>query len=275
MQADFLTLDVFTDRRFGGNPLAVFPDAEHIPPELMQPIAREFNLSETVFILPAEDKGDFRLRIFTPFAELPFAGHPTVGAALALRAHGRVQDRVMFEEGAGLIPVSVTVAGKATLTSAHFPERAAQEIPPEALAEVLGIAADTVRGSGIWGAGNNFYLAELPDRAGVAAAGLNLSAWRTHMTGLPVTGLFFFTRYTEDPQTDIHARMFAPDLGVPEDPATGSAVTALGGYLGPGTYRVAQGVEMGRPSLLHLTVDDLAHVGGTAVHVSAGTMTLA
>jgi trans-2,3-dihydro-3-hydroxyanthranilate isomerase len=299
MKHRFFTLDVFTDRAFGGNQLAVFPDAANVSPDRMQDIAREFNFSETVFVLPPEDPAHARrVRIFTPGAELPFAGHPTVGTAHLLAATGAVptvegENSFVLEEGVG--PVLVTVrrsAGAvvfAQLSVAKLPERLDTAAPGE-IAEVLSLSRDDVVDDAVgpvaYSCGVPFLFARLRNVDVVSRAELNYAAWKRTLAQRGTNELFFFAEGGRLPGADVHGRMFAPGLGVPEDPATGSAVAALAGYLvalqqpadGTGKWTVEQGVEMGRPSLLHLEADirdgviSGVRVGGQSVIVTEGLM---
>jgi trans-2,3-dihydro-3-hydroxyanthranilate isomerase len=298
MRYRFLTADVFTDRPFGGNPLAVFPDARGISPERMQQVARELNLSETVFVLPPEDLGHTRrLRIFTPGMELPFAGHPTVGTALILAWLGEVpltgeETRIVFEEGVGPVPVAIRAAdGKAVfaqLSASQLPELRSAPSAPE-LAEMLSLDPDDILTGGdspqAVSCGVAFLFIPLRDRDALRRARVRLDRWETLLAHSWAPHVYVFTRDHELPETDLRVRMFAPAMGIAEDPATGAAAAAFGGYLGSrssedGTLRwtLEQGFEMGRPSLLHLEVDraggeiTAVRVGGGAVLMSEGTM---
>lgn len=300
MRYRFITVDVFTSRRFAGNPLAVFPDARGLDPGQMQQIAREFNLSETTFVLPPEDgRHTRRVRIFTPGAEVPFAGHPTVGTAWVLAHLGEVPltgdtTRIVFEEGVGPVPVSIFAKDgrpvASQLTAAKLPEFGPLPPGPHAIAAALSLETSDLIGTPYEpeavSCGLPFLFVPLRDRAAVARARLNRQEWERVLGSYWATEVFFFAFDPELPGTDLHARMFAPKLGVMEDPATGAAVSALGGYLGrrdertDGTLRwiVEQGFEMGRPSLLELEIDKRGsrivevRVGGPSVFVSEGWM---
>lgn len=300
MKHRFFTLDVFTDRAFGGNQLAVFPDAGAVPAERMQDVAREFNFSETVFVLPPEDPAHARrMRIFTPGAELPFAGHPTVGTAHLLAATGAVptvegDNFFVLEEGVGPVRVSVRKEQGAVVFAqlgvAKLPERLESGHTLDGVAEALSLsredfAKDDV-GPVAYSCGVPFLFARLRDVAAVGRAELNYAAWKRALTQRGTNELFFFAEGGRLPGADVHGRMFAPGLGVPEDPATGSAVAALAGYLvalqrpadGTSKWTVEQGVEMGRPSLLYLEADvsngaiSGVRVGGQSVIVTEGQM---
>lgn len=301
MRAKFHTLDVFTDRAFGGNPLAVFPDADGIAPELMQRIARELNLSETVFVMwNAPPAGaDCRVRIFTPGVELPFAGHPSVGTGYLLAALERLRAeggaaRVVLGETVGPVPVEVRMEdGRpvfAMLSAAQMPEIGPEPPPPHVVAEVLSLSVDDLGGS----LGTAFATSGVPwlfvSVRGQGALGrvrMNRAAWERHLADAWGPHVYVVTDDAEADGT-LRARMFAPAMDIPEDPATGAAVTALAALLarrdaaGDGTLRwtVDQGVEMGRPSRLFLEADvaggrlAAVRVGGGCVAVSEGVMTL-
>ncbi|MBF0394523.1 MAG: PhzF family phenazine biosynthesis protein, partial [Alphaproteobacteria bacterium] len=292
---DFVTADVFTTRRFGGNPLAVFPRA---PASLndadMQAIAREMNLSETVFVFPAKsgDARARRVRIFTPAAELPFAGHPTVGAAAMLVALGEIaadsdgRAELVLEEGVGPVPVAVEHRSDrlwARLTCPKPPAELGVAVPPRGVvAAFLGLdEADLDDGAAIeaWSSGPAFTMVPLASPAAVARALLDRALWKRAQGG----NLYLFAETAHD---RLHARMFAPVLGIDEDPATGSAAVALAGLLakrltdGPHRIDIAQGVEMGRPSHMELEFEVRGataisvSLGGAVVPVSEGRLTL-
>src|SRR3954464_14241907 len=191
MRARFVTADVFTDRTFGGNQLAVFPDASAIPVDLMQPIAREFNFSETTFVLPPDDRANTaRVRIFTPGGELPFAGHPTVGTAHVLAATGAIGlsgdlTRIVFEEGAGPVPVSIRATGGkpvfAQLTSAKLPEVGPPPPSIARLAEMLSLQPSDLRGGSYQpesvSCGVPFLFVPVTDRAAVGRSRIKVDLW--------------------------------------------------------------------------------------------------
>ena len=293
MRYRFLTCDVFTTRRFGGNQLAVLPDAAGLDGAAMQRLAAEFNYSETTFVLPPADPANLaRVRIFTPRAEMPFAGHPTVGTALALAWLGRTpaDGAFVLEEEAGPVAVRLSTDGAGRLGAEFTAPAAATHSPPLAhapFARALGLAGDDLVLDGglpcVASCGAPFVVVELASRAALARASL------ASLAGLPedaAVGVFLFTRDGADEDADLWARMFAPAHGVPEDPATGSAAAALAGFLAgrPGLadgwhgWRIAQGIEMGRPSLIAaraLRRDGRVaevRVGGTAVPVAEGTI---
>jgi trans-2,3-dihydro-3-hydroxyanthranilate isomerase len=295
MRHRFLTADVFTDRPFGGNPLAVFPDGRNLSSDQMQRVARELNLSETVFVLPPDDPGHSRrLRIFTPGMEVPFAGHPTVGTALILARLGEIETaegetRITFEEGVGPVPVTLRSEGGvpvfAQLSVAQLPEFGPPSPSAAELAEMLALdPGDILTGDDFPQAascGVPFLYIPLRNRDALRRARVRPDRWEALVADTWAPHLYVFAR-----EPALRVRMFGPAFGIPEDPATGAAAAAFGGYLGTraperdGTLRwtIEQGVEMGRPSLLHLEVDKkdgaitAVRVGGGAVLMSEGWM---
>ena len=291
----FYTLDVFTDRPFGGNPLAVVLDADALSGEQMQIIAAEFNLSETVFVLkPAKAGGERkRLRIFTPQAELPFAGHPTVGVSYLLAKLNLVEldpaDPVMvLEEGVGDVPVKVQ-SGAGGLRSTRMsvprmPERGPEPPARAELAAMLSLAEDDLLPShAAYSCGVPFLFLPVRDRAAIARIKLRTDLWEKLLSSWWAKSVFAFTTDTVSKDAQVHARMFAPAMGVAEDPATGSAASALAGWLhaqapGDGSRRwlIEQGFKMGRPSLIELEADvtggqiATVRVGGSSVLMSDG-----
>jgi trans-2,3-dihydro-3-hydroxyanthranilate isomerase len=291
----FLTCDVFTDVRFGGNPLAVLPDARGLSVQQMQQVAREFNYSETTFVLPAERGGDRRVRIFTPAREVPFAGHPTIGTAFALAMLGELgivagPRTVTLEEAAGMVPVEVRPRPEGLWCELRAPEPLAlgATYPLDAVAPAVGLAAGDLRTDRhlpcIASVGLPFLVVEVADLGALARSRPDPGALqRLAGSSGGVVDVHLYVR-TDGP-VDLRARMFAPLDGVSEDPATGSANAALAGLLGSlepadgrDTWRIAQGVEMGRPSLLEARVERRdgnvvgVWVGGSAVLVSRGTI---
>jgi trans-2,3-dihydro-3-hydroxyanthranilate isomerase len=287
--------DVFTDTRFGGNQLAVLPDAQGLSDRQMQQIAREFNFSESTFVLPPEKGHDRRVRIFTPTAEIPFAGHPNVGTAFTLAATGALGsvDRpvtVTFEEKAGLVPITITRRNGSIWCelTAPAPLSLGPVVPPDLLAAAVSLSRDdvisTTNPPQVASVGLPFVVAELRDRGALERA-------RAHGPGLDaikalgiVPDIHLYVRSGDE--FDLRTRMFAPYDGVPEDPATGSANCALAALLtrqrpetdGVFTYRIAQGVEMGRPSVLEARSEKRdgevvgTRIGGASVLVSEGTI---
>jgi trans-2,3-dihydro-3-hydroxyanthranilate isomerase len=297
MKRRFTTLDVFSERRFAGNPLAVVLEAEGLGGEAMQAVAREFNLSETVFVLPPENPAHrARYRIFTPKEEVAFAGHPTVGTAVLLGClDGGVGPReLLLEANIGPVPCRVTPAG-AELGQASFvlpalPSAAGAPPPVDALARALGISAGDIGFDAYvpscWSAGIGFTFAPLKSLDAVRRSKPDLAQFSKVLTDGAHRAVFAFCRETAEAGHDFHARMFAPSYGVAEDPATGSAVAAFAAVLarfgglkdGEHAMTIEQGYEMGRPSLIHLTLTlagaalKTASVGGGAVIVSTGTI---
>ncbi|MGH0036953.1 MAG: PhzF family phenazine biosynthesis protein [Myxococcota bacterium] len=268
-------IDVFTDQPFGGNPLAVFPEPGALDPEVMQRIAREMNLSETTFVGPPSPEGraagcDWRVRIFTPGAELPMAGHPTLGTAFALLRDGRIEGgQVVFEEGVGPVPVRLDAAADGRVR-VEMEQPAPSFEPPfedrEGLARSLGIDPADLHPD--WPArvascGVPFLMVPLRGLEAARRARPAPAHWSGTLGARGVHGAMAFCVETENDDCDVHARMFAPALGVTEDPATGSACGPLGAYLleqgllgrrDALSLRIEQGLEMGRPSLVEVSV---------------------
>jgi|KBSMisStandDraft_5_1062788.scaffolds.fasta_scaffold57347_2 trans-2,3-dihydro-3-hydroxyanthranilate isomerase len=296
----FHTLDVFTDRPFGGNQLAVFPEAPELAKDEMQRIAAEFNLSETVFVQPARDPRNTRhLRIFTPAEELPFAGHPTIGTAhllAALRAFPLKGDRtnIVLEEEAGPVQVSITQRkGKLPFVELAAPALPTFGPPPphaSELAAVLNLEpGDLLDGTDAPQAcscGVPYLFVPVRDRSVLARVQVDGGAWRAVLAHYWAPAVYVFCRDPELKGSALRARMFGPGLGIVEDPATGSAAAAIAGYLasrdstreGTLRWRIEQGFEMGRPSLLDVEADirqgkvKQVRVGGTAVRISDGEL---
>ncbi|WP_375263563.1 PhzF family phenazine biosynthesis protein [Palleronia sp.] len=268
----YLVYDVFTDRPFGGNPLAIFPDASSLAPALMQPIAREFGFSETIFLFPED--GDVRVRIFTPTQEIPFAGHPLIGSLVALHDEG-APDTVTIHTGVG--PIAGCVADgvasfrrEAEVELLHTPDPAlvarCLSIDPAAIAEVT-----------IASAGLPFALTELSDRETLSRTRPDLGAFREASALYPLPFDFSVYAYVREGET-IHARMFAPLDDIPEDPATGSAATVLALYLAKGgslNLEIRQGEDMARPSLIRAeAAGGAVIISGRAVRVMEGRLTV-
>ncbi len=296
MKRRFVTLDVFTSQRFGGNPLAVVLDAEGLDTQAMQTIAREFNLSETVFVLPPDDPIHLaRFRIFMPYRELPFAGHPTVGAAVQLALMNCAvpgQDlNFMVEEEVGVVPCTVRIAdaekGRARFELPRLPQEIEGELSVEAIAAALGLDAEEIGFPGhkvsCYSAGNPFVFVPVRDLAAIRRIAVRSHLWSAAFGGGGRDfSAFVYTRECVEADGAFHARMLEPGLG--EDPATGSAVAAFAGALmqfeppaaRQTTYAIEQGYEMGRPSRIILGMDVLggrlegATIGGDAVLVSEG-----
>ena len=297
MRRRFVTCDVFTDTLFGGNPLAVVLDAEGLSDARMQQVAREFNYSETTFVLPAEHGHDRRVRIFTPSREVPFAGHPNVGTAFVLASLGEfgpLDDPlvVAFEEVAGVVPVSVQrLVGGRIWCELEAPEALSlgPELPIAAVAEAVGLTPQDIatdrHGPRVASVGLEFIVAELADRPALERARPDEAALqRLVALGASTPDIHVYVADGTD-GFDLRARMFAPFDGVTEDPATGSANCALVGLLaglddtdGERSWRIAQGVQMGRPSVLEARVQRVGGevagvwIGGSSVLVSEGTI---
>jgi len=264
----FVTVDVFTDRRFGGNPLAVFPDARGLSDADMQRLAAEFNLSETTFVLPPADPANTaRVRIFNRTSEMPFAGHPNVGTGYVLARQGRDKNGVLrFEEIAGLVEIKVERDGAGAPTGATIaapqPLSVGLELPADTVAACAGLNASDVLVRAhkpvLASVGMPFIFAEVTGAA-LTRAAPDLAKFRSTEAAIPaLKGRLALHLYAREGGR-IRARMFAPLSGTIEDPATGSANAALGPLLlsltreESGKYEIVQGVEMGRPSLLHVT----------------------
>lgn len=293
----FYTADVFTTQAFGGNPLAVFPQAAAISSERMQAIARELNLSETVFVLPPETAtGTRRLRIFTPGSEIPFAGHPTVGTAFVLAAIRELPltgdtTAIVFEEGVGPVPVTIrSQAGQPVFSELEAAQRPVIQPIARSITElgaIVGLAAADLEVPG-WqpataSCGLPFSVIPVRDSAALAAARLDLGRWEQTLASSEAPQVYLVTGLGSDRLT---VRMFAPALGIAEDPATGAAAAALGGYLVQGRslpdgdypWAIAQGAAVQRPSELTVRVTlldglvDRVRVGGCSVLMSEGVI---
>lgn len=296
MRFTYVTCDVFTSRRFGGNQLAVLPDARGLTDEQMLAVTREFGYSESVFVFPPESGGTRHVRIFTPGGEVPFAGHPTVGCAIVLAHAGLVtlargRGRVVLEEGVGHVPVTLRVDATgsfAQFTTAMLPETGPPPPPRNALAAMLSLdPADLLDGD--WApqgvtCGLKFLLVPLRDRDAVRRSRVRVEPFEQTLQGWWTDMVLVFSRDPERGGAGARARMYAPGVNVPEDPATGSAAAALAGYLaardpraeGTLAWTVEQGYEMGRPSQIEIEADKAGgeitaiRVGGSAVMVMEG-----
>jgi trans-2,3-dihydro-3-hydroxyanthranilate isomerase len=292
----FVTLDVFTERRFAGNPLAVVLESEGLDTAAMQAIAGEFNLSEAVFVLPPEQaQHRARYRIFTPKEEVAFAGHPTLGTAvlLGMLDGGREERDMILGAKIGPVPCRVAPAeggGQGSFALPALPRDEGAPPPIDDLAAALGLAADDI-GVGTYqpacfSMGIAFTFAPVKSVDAVARAAPDLRQFSSALSARAHRAVYVYCPEAAEPGNDFHARMFAPSYGVLEDPATGSAVSAFAGVLArfggfkDGTHSVTieQGYEMGRPSLitLGLTLEGGAltagTIGGGAVVVSEGTI---
>jgi trans-2,3-dihydro-3-hydroxyanthranilate isomerase len=299
MRYKFFTCDVFTASQFGGNQLAVLPDATGLSTETMQRIAREFNYSESTFVFPAEQGYTRKVRIFTPSAEVPFAGHPNVGTAFVLAKTGQLgklhnQLTVTFEENAGLVPVTIQQRpDQGIWCELRAPEQLSigKVIAVEEAAATLSLSTDDIctqtHPPQVASVGLPFLLVELKSREALQRARVSMD----HLDKLAARGVVpdIHLYYQSKDEFDIRARMFAPLDGILEDPATGSANCALAGLLthhhelksGEFSWRIAQGVEMGRPSSLEARTEKkdgrVAHtwIGGLSVLVTEGHIEVA
>jgi trans-2,3-dihydro-3-hydroxyanthranilate isomerase len=295
-KAFYYLVDVFTDSVFGGNQLAVFPKGEEVPEHLMQQIAKELNLSETTFVLPpVNPQNDIKLRIFTPGQELPMAGHPTIGTAFVLlqqellSSEGRNQ--LVFEEGVGDIPVAFEQNGQElgliTMTQ-PFPKFGQTVTNVQLLADLLSLSPEDILpepAAQVVSCGVPYLFVPLKNLAAVQKARLRTEILENQLNLIGSQSVFLFSMETEDPANHVHGRMFAPAFGIPEDPATGSACGPLGCYLvhhklvpeqASSHIVCEQGFEMGRASLLYLTIGqenntiNQVKVGGKSVLVGEG-----
>lgn len=301
MQSDltFHIYDVFTGHPYSGNPLAIVEEADALSTSQMQRIARQFNLSETIFVMTPRDPAHAaRVRIFFPTAEIPFAGHPTLGCAVHLaRQSGEERSiHLVLEEEAGLVPVDLVFekdGWRGEFSAPILPERSPLDLDVSLLADAIGVAeADvdlSVHAPAAIQGGPTFLFVPLSGLDALRVARPSDPAWSalTSRTGLSAVYIYAPTGETGPDAADFQARLFAPDDGIPEDPATGSATALLsaqlmaGGMVGEGITRfsIRQGVEMGRPSELALTtnVENGAlvdvRVGGVAVPVATGKIT--
>lgn len=297
--------DVFTDTRLAGNPLAIIFGADGLSDETMQTLAQELNLSETVFVQAAENPAHVaRLRIFTPARELPFAGHPTVGTAIALceRNHGLERPALdivcVLEENVGpvrcAVKLSEGVASFAEFDLPRNPGRIEMNLDRQGLADALGLKLGDLgfenHVASIWSAGVPFLLLPLHNLATVQSVEFDPMLWEraAPLVEGRLTSAYVYCRGGVHHAARFHARMFSPDMGISEDPATGAAVAALAGAIhhfdalpdGHHPYLIEQGVEMGRPSFIHLHMDvkeqaiARARIGGQAVKLAEGELFL-
>jgi trans-2,3-dihydro-3-hydroxyanthranilate isomerase len=292
MRRNFVVLDVFTARRRAGNPLAVVLDSQDLDSAAMQSIAREFNLSETVFVMPPQAGGRAKIRIFTPGRELPFAGHPTVGTAVLLALKdSKGAGRFVLEEEVGPVPCAVepidAVWGRARFDLPKLPEPAREMNDPNAVAAAVGLKPDDIGDlpPGIWSAGVLFAYLPVRSRDAVARSKADAAMLERALGPGDPKSIFIFSRETTEAGHHFHARMYAPSFGIPEDPATGSAVAGFAGLIaahdklkdGEHEFVIEQGYEMGRPSVIRLYMTmrggklSAASIGGEAVIFSEGT----
>lgn len=296
--------DVFTDTRLAGNPLAVVFDADDLDDDTMQRIAGEFNLSETVFVKTAENPAHTaRLRIFTPGRELPFAGHPTVGAAIAIAEAGNAdtaqRDQVcVLEENVGPVRCAVRFGGsKVAFAEFDLPRKSTRldaTFDRQALADAFSLKPGQIgfenHVPSLWSAGVAFVMIPVHDLAAAAELEFDPALWERCVPFAEgrLASAYIYCRGGVNHNAKFHARMFAPDMGITEDPATGSAVAAMSGAIhffdklvdGHHPFLIEQGVEMGRPSHIHLHLDVSggsiagARIGGEAIRIASGTLDL-
>lgn len=302
MALTYHILDVFTDRRFGGNPLAVVLGADGLSDGQMQAIAGEFNLSETVFVLPSDRPAhSAKVRIFTPRSEVPFAGHPTLGTATLLAGlqaapmpNGEADALVILEQNIGTVRVGVRLRegapAFAEFDAPKLPAEAGVLPPVDILAAGLGLMPSEVGFENhkpiCFAAGNTFAFVPVASLEAIRRARVNGAHWERAFDQQGVVGVYLYTRQCEHSGRAFHVRMFAPQVGIAEDPATGSAAVGLAGVvqhfdgLPDGTYKriVEQGYEMGRPSQIALTLVvaggklTSVRIGGASVRVATGTL---
>lgn len=300
MKLPFATYDVFTSERFGGNPLAIVEQADGLSTAQMQVIAREFNLSETIFVrTPKDPANTASVRIFFPTAEIPFAGHPTVGCAIHLaqkkyKAGCSFETTIRLEEVAGLVPVKVSRIGevpRAQFTAPVTPFAVDVPLPSAGrIAEALGLSASDIgfdgHRPGVFKGGPSFLYVPLGSRDALARARVTEPHWSNVFANLGTRMAYMYARGGDGAGTAFRARAYAPLDGIPEDPATGSATAILAAQLlgaealAGGTHRwtLEQGYEMGRPSDLWLEADVAAakllavRVAGQAVQIMSGVL---
>ena len=298
MKYRYYICDVFTDTRFGGNQLAVLPQAERLPAQQMQQIAREFNFSETTFVFPAKAGHTRHVRIFTPAREIPFAGHPNIGTAFVLASTGEFGEikssfTVTFEEDAGLVSIAIQASdGKIASCELTAPQAVSfgKALPVELVAAAISVDAKDVvtktHAPQVTSVGLPFVMVELKDRSALERARVSMNGFDALAAQGVMPDVYLYAHANDG--FDIRARMFAPLSGVPEDPATGSANCALAGLLahhspqpnGSFVWRIAQGVEMGRPSTLIARAEkkdgviQTTRIGGASVLVSEGFLYL-
>ena len=294
MKYRFYTCDVFTETRFGGNPLAVLPNAEGLSSLEMQQIAREFNYSESTFVLPPRQGHTRRVRIFTPTQEIPFAGHPNVGTAFVLASTGELgleaEAKIVFEEEAGFVPITIRKVEGRIWCELQAPEALSigQAISVDLAASALSLSPQDIVTSThqpqVASVGLPFIMVEVRNRTALENARPHIPVLEEiHESGI-MPDIHVYTLVEDG--FDIRTRMFAPLDGIPEDPATGSANCALVAMLthyqpesdGEYSWRIAQGVEMKRPSVLDARTEKRSGavtgvwIAGNCVMVSEGTI---
>ncbi|MCB1475824.1 MAG: PhzF family phenazine biosynthesis protein [Rhodobiaceae bacterium] len=300
MEHQYAILDVFTEERFAGNPLAVVFDADNFPTEFCQRIAREFNLSETVFVSrPRNEAHSAAVRIFTPVSELPFAGHPTVGTAILLARRrwpdGGSQDGlIVLEEQIGPVRVGVSLGGKrgdfAEFDIPKLPVSTSTDTDRETIAAVMGLQPKEIGFENhkpcAFSAGVPYVFVPVRDMATLRRCKISKPRY-DELFGAEGQ-IYVYCRETVSQKNDFHARMFAPHIGIGEDPATGSAAAAFSAVIqtfdtppaGTHNYRIEQGHIMGRPSIIHLEINSeggklrSVRIGGNAVLLASGIITV-
>ena len=299
MKLRFHTLDVFTAEPMTGNGLAVVLDANGLSDRQMQNIAREFNLSETIFVQTPDDPlHSAKVRIFMPGGELPFAGHPTVGCAVLLaslkyKTGCSFETDIILEEKAGVVPVRVTRIGgvpRAVFVAPQLPKKMGKPPSDGAIAKALGIGEDEIglelHRAQVFAAGNSFLFVPVKNLEALARAKIREPHWSDILRVAGTFNAYIYTAGGVLRDTAFRARLYAPGEGIPEDPATGSAAATFPGQihfhesLGDGQHRwqIEQGYEMGRPSQIVAECDiadgfiTQVRVAGQAVHISEGTM---
>ncbi|GCE30023.1 phenazine biosynthesis protein PhzF [Dictyobacter alpinus] len=288
-QLHYSLVDVFTNQPFGGNQLAVFSDARGLTPETMQALAKELNLSESAFVLPAQSAAaDYRVRFFTPAIELPMAGHPTIGTAFVLANEGIIpftepETTIAFEEGVGVVPVTLSArAGQPDLI------RMRQPLPTfgpvfadyEAIAQMLSLdhtLLDTTLPLEVVSCGVPFLFVPLKSLEAIRSIRFRLDVWERVLRDFAAPHVFVFTQEVVHAGSTVHSRMFAPAMGIAEDPATGAASGPLGCYLvrhgqvqptkvGYSQIVSEQGIELGRPSFVQVKIElDGEHITGVSI----------
>ena len=296
MQYKYYICDVFTKKRFGGNPLAVFPEAEGLTDNQMLQIAREFNFSESSFVFPPEYGNTRKVRIFTPALEVPFAGHPNIGTAFVLASSGMIGDlhestEIIFEEIAGLVPIFLRKFDDGSIwCELQAPEKLSigDKVSVEDLASAISLKSGDIitdtHPPQHTSVGLPFVITELKDRQALKKASVNIEGFKKLASKYNTRFTHIYIRSNDE--FDVRTRMFGPFDGMMEDPATGSANCALGGLLthyndsdaGEFEWNIAQGVEMGRPSYLKAHTQKkggevtATFIGGNSVMVSEGTI---
>ena len=294
MQYKYYICDVFTKKRFGGNPLAVLPEADGLSDKKMQQIASEFNFSESSFVFAPENGKTRKVRIFTPALELPFAGHPNIGTAFVLASSGAIGDfhestEIIFEEKAGLVPILLRKFDDSSIwCELQAPQKLSigKTVSAEDLASAISLDSSDIivdtHPPQQASVGLPFVIAELKNAQALEQASINIKGFEKLISQYNTCFVHIYTHSNDE--YDVRTRMFAPFDGMPEDPATGSANCALGGLLtyyndsssGDFEWKIAQGVEMGRPSYLKARTQKkdgevtAAFIGGNSVMVSEG-----